>query len=39
MTLHEYVILDGGGGGSGTVICILTTIYMHVSRFMCSVHT
>ena len=26
-------------GGSGTVICILTTIYMHVSRFMCSVHT
>jgi len=35
--LLEYIILDVGG--SGTVICILTTIYMHISRFMCSVHT
>lgn len=35
--LHAYVMLDIKG--RDTVICTLTTIYMHVSKFLYIVHT
>jgi len=37
MTNFMSVILDVGG--TDTVICILTTIYMYLSRFTYNVHT